>query len=395
MRTLLPCSLVVLLLPAGISAQVPSGIVALENERSRTCVDVLSRLVDLDVELAPIAERAQRLAAIGQAISLEDDRIVEGLDASDPVEAAVIEWFAQDQELAQRYVATLAEELQTQRADASEAIRTMVADSIVAAQEVANARIEESDNLPGRAAECDGAIFVRPVVVEACATAKGPLCEAAALPASEVTGVRFVDDAASIWDVTEVRPWTTPTAFGVNDMGQLDGARSVAYARTGNVVVSVAFSPMLRDRTELTPEEAGRFQATNDSLGLVLSHPEIAIAPALSLRATLPEPLGDESTYVLHFGDVTDPDVVWEASAGSGAPIEASQPLGAAQVERLRAGEPVTFSALRSGGASPEPVFVIELTPVNQAQAIQLLVAYMGSQMEADLAQLVQPIGND
>lgn len=382
------------LVAAPLAAQVPSRVVELENARSRSCVDILSRLVDLDGELAPLAERAQRLAAIGQAIALEDERIVAELDSTDTVESAVMAWFAEDQALAQRYVATLAEELQTQRGVAREGIATTLGEAIAAIQAEAGAMIEASGNLPDQAARCDGAIFVRPVVAEACATAKGPLCDAVALPASQVRDFRFVDNAEDIWDVTEVRPWTMPTPFTVSPAGQLDGARTIGYARTGNVVVSVAFSPMLRDRTEITADEATRFQSTSDSLGLGLDHPDIAISPSISLRATLPEPLADESSYVLHFGPPGDADVLWSGAPGTGEPIEANVAIGAQHVTRLQAGEPITFSALRDPDASVDPVFTIELAAVNQAQASRALLGYMAQQMKEDLSQLLQPRGD-
>ncbi len=109
MRTVLT-ALTALTLTAPASAQVaspPTGLATLELERSRTCVGVIARVERLDEALAPHAQRAQRLLGISEAIALEDDRVVEQLDTSDPVEAQVQAWFTADQELAQRYVATL------------------------------------------------------------------------------------------------------------------------------------------------------------------------------------------------------------------------------------------------------------------------------------------------
>lgn len=113
MRTAI-AALAALTLAAPAAAQeetIPSGLVAYELERSRTCVDVLARLADLDEQLAPLAERSQRLLAIAEAVALEDERVMEELDRGDPTELEVHEWFTRDRELAQRYVATLAEEI--------------------------------------------------------------------------------------------------------------------------------------------------------------------------------------------------------------------------------------------------------------------------------------------
>ena len=374
---------------------VPTGLAVIESERSRSCVDVLSRLDELDRALAPLAERSQRMLTIAEAVALEDRTIVESLDPSDPLESQVQAWFVSDGELAQRYVATLAEQLIDQRATAREAIKVVVSDALAAVQAEADQTIAATGDLAQLTGPCDGAIFVRSAVLEACETNSGPLCEEAALAPSEASRFRFVDSPESIWDVQQIRPWTDPTPLQATPDGQLDGARTVGFARTGNIVVSVSFSPLIRDREELTPEETQMFQVTNDSLGIVFTHPDIAFAPALGIRASLPMPLGDESTYVLHFGTPEAADVVWTGTPGTGAPIEASVPLGATHVGRLRAGEQITFTALRSGqGGENEPVFTIELTSVNQAQASEALVAYMAEQFARDLAALVRPRGD-
>ena len=390
--------LAVLSVTVTASAQVPlvpTGLAVIESERSRSCVDVMSRLDALDRTLAPLAERSQRLLAIAEAVALEDRTIMESLDQSDLIESQIHAWFVSDGELAQRYVATLAQQLVEERATAREAIKVMVSDAIAAVQTEADQTISATGDLAQRAGPCDGAIFVRSAVLEACATNSGPLCDEAAQEPSEASRFRFVDSPEAIWDVQEIRPWTNPTPLQATPDGQLDGARTIGFARSGNIVVSVAFSPLIRDREELTPEETQLFQVTNDSLGIQFTHPDLAFAPALAIRATLPMPLGDESTYVLHFGTPEAADVVWTGAPGTGAPFEDSVPLGAAHVGRLQAGEPITFTALRSSeGGENEAVFTIELTSVNQARASQALVAYMAEQLGRDLAALVRPRGS-
>ncbi len=395
MRTAI-AALAALTLAAPAAAQeetIPSGLVAYELERSRTCVDVLARLADLDEQLAPLAERSQRLLAIAEAVALEDERVMEELDRGDPTELEVHEWFTRDRELAQRYVATLAEELTEERAAAREAIKVVITDALAAVQSEANAAIEASDNLPQRASPCDGAIFVRSAVLEACPGVEAVICEQAALPASEVIGFRFVDAPEAVWDVQELRPWTEPTPIGIGPDGQLDGARTIGYSRTGNVVVTVAFSPLIQDRAELTPEGLQRFETTNDSLGIVFDHPELALTPALGLRATLPRPLADESAYVLHFGPPEEADVVWTGPAGTGEPVQATVPLGASHVGRLRSGDALSLTAIRSGPDDGEAVFAVELASVNQSRATQALFGYMTEQLGRDLTALLTPRG--
>lgn len=382
-----------------VSAQVappPEGLALVELERSRSCVEVLRSLDALDVALAPLAARSERLLAVAEAVALEDPGIIESLDQSDAIESQVHEWFTSDQELAQRYVATLAQGLIAQRATGREAIKLVVSDAIVALQAEAEETIAATGDLSERTGPCEGAIFVRSAVLEACETSSGPVCDEAARMRTDGSRFRFVDSAEDVWNIQQMRPWTDPTPLQASASGQLDGARTIGFSRSGNIVVSVAFSPLIRDRSELTPEEAQLFQVTNDSLGIEFTHPDLTFAPSLGIRATLPMPLGDESRYVLHFGQPEEANIVWTGTPGTGAPLESTVPLGATHVGRLQAGEPMTFTALRSSAAGEdEAVFTIELTSINQARASQALVAYMaGGQLGRDLTSLVRPRGS-
>ena len=321
---------------------------------------------------------------------------MESLDQSDAIESQVHAWFTSDQELARRYVATLAQGIVTQRATDREAIKEVMSEAMVALQAEADETIAATGDLSERAGPCEGAIFVRSAVLEACETNSGTVCvEAAGMP-SDTSRFRFVDAAEDVWDVQQMRPWTDPTPLQADPNGQLDGARTIGLSRTGNVVVSVAFSPLIRNRSELTPEEAQLFQVTNDALGIQFTHPDLAFTPALGIRATLPMPLGDESRYVLHFGAPEEANIVWTGTPGTGAPLEATVPLAAAHVDRLQAGEPMTLTALRSSAPGEnEAVFTVELTSINQARASQALVGYMaGGQLGRDLTSLVRPRGS-
>jgi hypothetical protein len=208
-----------------------------------------------------------------------------------------------------------------------------------------------------------------------------------ALPAGEQTSFAFVDDPALMWDLREFRPWSTPTAIQPSPTGQLDGARTIGYVRVGNVVVTVALSPMFKDRTTVTPAERFKFKQTNDALGLIFEHPSIEFTPGFGIRAALPRALAGEDEYILHFGEPETPDVIWRGPADSGAPLQATLPMEARHVIRLRGGEAVTLTAIRDG----DPQFSIEIDPTGQAQATEALLSYMALQLSTDLNELVKP----
>jgi len=340
-----------------------------------------------------LAERSQRLLAISQAIAVEDRSVVDSLDVADPVEAAVRSWFVADGALAQRFVETQDPELNRERSAARAAIRSKVDAGLAAVQKEGQALIDASGDLAAEGAPCEGAILVRSTVLEACRTQSGPVCEEAA--AAEPTGrYRFVDSPADLWDVSEFRPWSDPGPLTAAPNGEITGARSIAYARQGNAVVTVAFGPLLRQRASLTPEQVASFEAIADSLSFDFTHPGFVVAPSLAIRVTVPDPLAGETLYVLHFGSPEQAEPIWTGPAAAGAPIDAMVVLRPRQVALLASGSPISLTAIVEGeeaGAGGEAVYSIQFTPVNQQRAAQALVGYMAGQLGKDLAALLPP----
>ena len=248
--------------------------------------------------------------------------------------------------------------------------------------------VSESQAVLAAAGPCDGAVFVRPTVAEACQFVESDLCRAVNSPPEEATDFFFVDTPEEIWSLRDFRAWTTPTPLQPGPAG-LDGARTIGYARVGNVVVTAAFAPLLRQRSEVTPAELFQYEQTNQALALNFTHPDIAFTPSLALRAALPERLAEEERYLLHFGSAGEPDVMWEGEAGTGAPIEAAFPLTAAHVVRLREGDAVTLTAVRGD----DPLYSIELTTNAQAIAVSELLRYMATGLGTDLMRIAPPSG--
>jgi hypothetical protein len=369
--------------------EAPTNLATVETNRSRQCVTMLAEIEVINEILRPIVIQSQRFTAIAQAIAIEDPSIVPSLNMSDPVDAAIADWFATDELMARRFIETQEPVLQEQRTTGREAIKVFLTDAALAVQDQADSILAENENTLAQAGFCDGAIFVRPAVLEACETGSGEICIAAAQPPAIADRFRFVDTPESVWDVQEFRPWTDPTTIQPGPTGQLEGARTVAFTRVGNVVVTVAFSPLFRDVSDVTPAERFSFDQTNQALGLSFSHPSILFAPGFAIRAALPEPMAGEDEYVIHFGDPTEPDAVWTGAASTGSPLEASMPMDATHVIRLREGHPLSLSAMRDG----EPEYSIPLYSTNQVTAIQALLSYMSNQLSVDLNELVKPEG--
>jgi hypothetical protein len=178
----------------------------------------------------------------------------------------------------------------------------------------------------------------------------------------------------------------------VTPEGQLTGVRTVGASRTGNVAVSLAFNPILRTRAELSPEDIAAIDSINGPLGIDNSHPEVAFAPSLSIQATLPRALGEETDYVLHFGSPAEPDILWTGEANTGSAILGTAILAVDHVERLRAGHPISITAVRENAdGEVEMVYTMELTSLNQVARVEALLGYMRQQLSADLSRVIQP----
>lgn len=354
-------------------------------------MDVLTRLESLDAQLEPLAIRGQRLLGIAGAIRVEEASVVDSLNVSDPIEAAVAEWFRADAALAERYLAERAQSLLDERAEGRRAIQERVTQALQEVDAGADSIVATTGDLTSRAASCSGAILVRGPSIAACEGMNSRVCEAARDTAL-ASPFRFVDSADQLWYRQELLPWSAPGPMQASQEGQLVGARTVGSSRTGNLVVSLSFSPLLRPRAELSPEDLATFDSINGPLGIESSHPEVAFAPALSIQATLPTALGDETHYVLHFGTPEAPDILWTGEANTGASILGTSLLSPEHVARLRAGDPITLTAVRENAIDEvEAVYAIELTSLNQAARVEALLGYMSRQLSADLGRLLTP----
>lgn len=397
MRVLTIAAIAALASPQFATAQAapPTGFEAIETARTAACVPILARMDALNEELQPLGLQAERLRQVGEAVALEDRLIMDELDQSDATEKAVYDWFVADGRLAQAYIDTENEDMQRQRGIAREAVKGTIQLAVTAIQTQAQVLIDTSGDIAAEAGPCDGAILIRPVVIEACAAQDSPVCAPAA--SAEPDGIyRFVDTADDLWDVQELRPWTTPGPLSVAPTGVLTGARSVAFARHGNIVISVGFAPAIQQRSDMTPEDLQQFQEILDSIGFQFDHPDIIYAPSIVVRATLPDKLAGEDLYVLHFGTADDADIVWTAPAGTGEVLEAPSVLQPYQIVRLQNGEALNLTAIISTeDGTNEAVFTLDMTTVNQATATRQLLGYMAGQMVEDLKLLVPPGGGD
>tara|TARA_B000000460_G_scaffold31433_1_gene19774 strand:+ start:136 stop:1410 length:1275 start_codon:yes stop_codon:yes gene_type:complete len=369
----------------------PAGIAEIELERSRVCVPVLSQLDALNLQLQPLGIRTERLRQIAAAIAIEDRTVMDSLNVNDPTESAVRDWFLSDGRLAQSFLDTNQQTILQQRTVDRELIKGTVQATLEGIQSEAQGIIEEAGDFGAEASSCEGAILIRSAVIEACGSEQNLICDAAK-PANSDGAYRFVDSPEDLWDVQEFRPWTSPGPLQLAPDGQLDGASTVAFARQGNVAFSVAFQPDIRPRADMAPENIQTFQTLLDSIGFEFNHPELIYAPALTIRATLPEPLAGEDRYAIHFGAIEGGDVIWEGPSGTGDPIEISILLTPIHIVKLTQGESLELTAIRSlDDGSDEALFGLALTPVNQVAATQSLLAYMATQMPQDLNILVPP----
>jgi hypothetical protein len=383
-------------IPSGM-APLPGGLVEKELARSRRCVPAIARFAELQTQLEPLYARANRIQLLHAAVSVEDSSRVAPFNAADSLEVAVREWFVADQALAQQYVTSRDEAIQQRRTDAREALKKRLQEAMDPLATQAEERINAAPGVSTGVQECEDAIFVRSAVLEACQTeATSPICEDA--KATEPRGrFAFVDQAADLWDVEELRPWSEPAQLYREPDGALAGSRTATRSRRGNLILTLGLEPMIRARSTMTPEEIAEMDTNLDSLGFTFEDARYAMSPVLTIQLNLPEPIGGETHYVLHFGDLADPvnDVIWSAPvAAGGGPIQAVFAPPGWVLNNLARGESVSFTAVKvvQEGVKAEAVFVLGVTPVSQSRTVGALLNYMKSgQLGKDLTALVPP----
>jgi hypothetical protein len=391
---------VIVPLSARAQAAPPAGMAAVETARSKDCVGEVAKVAALNAQAAPYLDRAQRIRALAAAVALEDTSQAAPFDTSNALERDVHDWFVADHALALRIVAGEAS-LVAKRDTARAAIKRRLQSAMDSVSAQAKAKLGGADSIQAAAQPCQSAIFVRPAVLEACKTTPGsPLCAAAKTKpdttAPDTAQFRFVNAANDLWDIEQMEPWSDPGPLQAGPNGSLVGARTMARARRGNIIVAVALAPLFRERSALDSAEVAQFKANLDSLGFTFDHPRYVMAPALELQASVPAPIGGENLYILHFGAVSKPDVVWSVKADKGGLIQATFPATSRLLNRLKAGDALSFTALRVPPGSTEgtPVYSIRLLNVNEATAATQLLGYMQSgDMSKDLNALVPGTG--
>jgi hypothetical protein len=205
----------------------------------------------------------------------------------------------------------------------------------------------------------------------------------------------FVENAEEVWDLEQYGPWSDAGPMQLAPNGALVGASTGASARKGNLTVTVNLVPLLRQRSELTEEEIVQFEANLDSLGFAFEHPLVAMAPALEVQLNLPPPVGGEDVYILHFGDLSGEDVIWSIEADAGGLVQAMFPAPGPLLDRLRAGEVVSLTAVQTPdeeGGEGQAVFTVSLLQVGQASNVDALLQYMSDgSLGRDLLGLLSP----
>ena len=180
-RSVLP--VVALLHPWNVIAQTqaPIDLAEVESDRSRACVARLAALEDFEASLAPYVSRANRLNALGRAITLEKRQDAEPFDGGDPVEASVSQWFSSDSLLASRFLQEGDSTVLTQRGEERAQILERVRQSIRDIQTDAQAVLDGGADVQAAAEPCVGVILIRSAVLEECGgDESSQVCQAAA-----------------------------------------------------------------------------------------------------------------------------------------------------------------------------------------------------------------------
>lgn len=374
----------------------PAHLARAELERSRMCVPGMAQLQAVSERLQPLRERLERIEALHRAVALEDPERVAPLDDGSPLEASVQAWFQADEEMGRRYAASEDDAVLEERAERKQAMLGELEEAHEGLGAQVQGIVESADGLGMAIRHCEGAIFIRDAVREACQEGNGPLCRALQ-DEGQLPGLRFVDNAEDLWGIEHLRPWNEPTRLRPSPDGTLAGARTGSLVRRGNLTVFVAFQALIRPRATMSEEDQARLDDTLAAMGFEFDHPDFVMTPGLSVEADVMEALDEETHYFLHFGDLSDPeeDVIWAFFAGTGGPIGSRFALEEQPLLRLAQGEPLSFTAIRlpeEGSGEGEALWSLPVSNLAQSQAVLSLLQYMADgRLSQDLASLVPP----
>ncbi len=370
--------------PAQAEAQgaPPPNMVADEMERSRSCVPVLSQLEELNLALDPLSRRMDRIEALYQAVALEDSMRVAPFDEARREDRLVREWFEADGDLAREYVESEDEALLEERRQLRGELEEELEQAFREISQEANEILGEDEDFFDALSSCDGAILVREAVLEACEDDDAStVCREAG--GGDVDGVyRFVEVAEDLWDVEQLRPWTNPSGIGPRPDGGLGGASTGTVARRGNVRLALAVEPILLERSEVGPEEAAEYDAHLEAMGFEWDNPRFVMAPGMAVSLGIDRPLADETHYLLHFDDLSDPpsQVFWSAEADAEGPIQGGFAASDAVLARLMAGDEVSLTAIRltdEDELEGDVLYSLGFTTMGQAEAVTALLSYL------------------
>ena len=368
--------------PAQAQGAPPPNMVADEMERSRSCVPVLSRLEELNLELDPLSRRMDRIEALYQAVALEDSMRVAPFDEARRGDRLVRDWFEADGDLAREYVESENEALLEERRRLRGELEEELEEAFREISEEAEEILGDDEDFFRALGSCDGAILVREAVLEACEDGDtSTVCREAG--DGDVGGTyRFVEVAEDLWDVEQLRPWTNPTGIGPRPDGGLGGASTGTVARRGNVRLALGVEPILLERSEVSPEEAAEYDAHLEAMGFEWDNPRFVMAPALVVSLGIDRPLADETHYLLHFDDLSDPpsQVFWSAEADVEGPIQGGFPASDAVLSRLISGDEVSLTAVRltdEDDMEGDVLYSLGFTTMGQAEAVAALLSYL------------------
>lgn len=384
-------------------APPPPNLDQAEIARSRECVPVLSRVQALSADLEPLRQRTQRIRALHSAVTVEDSTRAGPLNGDDPLESRVGEWFREDQALAERIVEmedeSAREPVQEERQAGRTEMLAALEDAFAQVNQEIETTLDGAGDVGALLPQCEGRILVRSAVVEACdadpSADQSSVCQAAR--ADEATGrLQFVESPADLWDIEQLRPWTQPARIQPAPDGGLTGARTTSITRRGNAYLSVSLEPLIQPRSAVAAEQAERFDANLDSLGVAFDHPDFVMSPALAFELDLPSTLGGETDYLLHFGDLSNPatDVIRTMSVPERWPAGGAFSPTEATLVRIAQGEPLSMTAVRMTEDEDEAdiVFSLGLTQVLQAEMVTALLQYLADgSLSADLEALIPP----
>lgn len=377
---------------AGAGAQVPDGLRAHEEARTRMCVTEAVDPPDAAASRSLI-DRSAGLAAILETSGFQG--VIRGGEALPPEMVSL-------QQKVERYNRAYSD-LMTDCRDADRAgvdcaeSREMASlrDEIRAEADALLREMGQADSDGGAGAwnawamDCADRVLLRQVVADVCPEGSAAICGATGdWVEAHGTSLMVADDLEQLWAHRMEQPWSRFEPLASGGAGVTRGGETKTRVQVGNIIARVRLGLDLV-RIDEDPGRAAAATAFGAAFDMEFIQSGWTVLPVIEFSLEQDAPILGETVYAFFVETESGPATVLNAQVDADQPFAWSTPLRPDVAEWLQAGQPLWFTAggpIAGGGMGPR--FTFQFPAEGLQDAILDMAIYLTGDVLTDLARI-------